>query len=263
MNDDSWFKQTKDPMFPDIIWSKPEHKSKSGRVLVIGGSKNNLHCLSQAYQNLTEAKVGALFLIAPDSLKKQIQPLISEAEFVPSTKLGSISEKSLSTIKSFAERSDAIFICGDLSHNSETTSVVENVVNYIKAPIIVTDDGLDAISNLGYKLMTVPDLFVVGHFDKLQKLASQAGAPKAITSTMGIVQLVETLNKLSRIFQPIIITDYEGKIVVTHKGRTSTTPIENKDWTQKLSAILSTMAAQNLGDPFEMATTAAFEAKKY
>ena len=41
MNHDYWHKQTSSkPLFPELIWSRPENRQLAGKLLIIGG---NLH----------------------------------------------------------------------------------------------------------------------------------------------------------------------------------------------------------------------------
>jgi hypothetical protein len=54
-----WRKQTiGSPLFPDVEWSKPEQKSKAGRLGIIGGNKLGFAGVAEAYGISINAGIG-------------------------------------------------------------------------------------------------------------------------------------------------------------------------------------------------------------
>ncbi|MDO8591435.1 MAG: hypothetical protein Q7R60_00720, partial [bacterium] len=80
-----WLKQTKDkPLFPDLLWSRPENKRLAGKLLVVGGNLYGFSAPGTAYGAALKAGVGTARVLLPDKLQKTVGKLIPEAEFVPS-----------------------------------------------------------------------------------------------------------------------------------------------------------------------------------
>jgi NAD(P)H-hydrate repair Nnr-like enzyme with NAD(P)H-hydrate dehydratase domain len=43
MENTNWLKQTSDkPVFPDLLWSRPENRKYAGKLLIIGGNKHGV-----------------------------------------------------------------------------------------------------------------------------------------------------------------------------------------------------------------------------
>jgi NAD(P)H-hydrate repair Nnr-like enzyme with NAD(P)H-hydrate dehydratase domain len=54
-----WHKQTVEkPLYPDIEWSKPQQKSQSGRLGIIGGNNLGFAGVAEAYQSTLKTGAG-------------------------------------------------------------------------------------------------------------------------------------------------------------------------------------------------------------
>src|SRR5436305_544558 len=91
-----WHRQTPSkPLFPDLLWSRPEHKSTAGKLLIIGGNLHNFSTPAQAFNYVSEAGIGSARVLLPDSIKKLVGGVFESGEFAPSTPSGSFSQKAL------------------------------------------------------------------------------------------------------------------------------------------------------------------------
>ena len=45
-----WHKQTVEkPLFPDILWSRPQNKRQAGKLLIVGGHAESFAAVGEAY----------------------------------------------------------------------------------------------------------------------------------------------------------------------------------------------------------------------
>src|SRR3954471_3597520 len=119
--DTNWLRQTPDkPLFPDILWSRPENKRLAGKLLVIGGSSHGFAAPGGAYTAAQKAGIGSVRVLLPDSTEKALSKILPEAEFAPSTISGSFSRQALGILLAQAEWADGVLLAGDFGKNSET-----------------------------------------------------------------------------------------------------------------------------------------------
>src|SRR6476659_3457494 len=98
MADIDWIRQTSEkPAFPDMLWSRPENKRHAGKLMVIGGHKQSFSVPSRAYSGALKAGAGHVRIVLPDSLQKTVGKALPEAEFAPSTPIGSFGRQALDT----------------------------------------------------------------------------------------------------------------------------------------------------------------------
>src|SRR5690606_2345051 len=58
---DYWRRQTPgEPLFPDVLWSRPEQKTTAGKLLVIGGNLHAFAAPAEAYNEAEKAGVGTV-----------------------------------------------------------------------------------------------------------------------------------------------------------------------------------------------------------
>ena len=61
MDDSFWLRQTpKDPLFPEIDWSRPETKRRGGKLLIVGGHQQAFQRMAQSYEIAKENSVGSI-----------------------------------------------------------------------------------------------------------------------------------------------------------------------------------------------------------
>jgi len=132
-----WHKQTAtQPLYPDIEWSKPEQKSKSGRLGILGGNKLGFTGVAEAYQVSTNSGVGEVRVLLPDGLKKSIPPTMTDVIFGATNPSGSLAKDSIIEMKAMGEWATGILMIGDAGRNSETAIVYEDFLRDYKGPSI-------------------------------------------------------------------------------------------------------------------------------
>jgi NAD(P)H-hydrate repair Nnr-like enzyme with NAD(P)H-hydrate dehydratase domain len=73
MDRDYWLRQdVKKPLFPDLMWSKPETKSQAGKLLILGGNVHGFSAAAESFNEATKAGIGTARVLMPDILQKTV-----------------------------------------------------------------------------------------------------------------------------------------------------------------------------------------------
>jgi len=130
MSYDYWLKQTpENPLFPKLLWSKPENKLGSGKLLIFGGSNSGFAKVAGAFQSAQKSNAGQIRILLPDVLQRTLKLLLPEAGFLPSNPSGGFSNLGFGELISEAQWADGVLVPGDLGHNSETEILIEKFAN--------------------------------------------------------------------------------------------------------------------------------------
>ncbi len=193
MDQSYWLKQTDTALFPELEWSRPENKNQAGKLLIIGGNIHGFAAPAEAYGLADTAGAGSIRVMLPESLRKAVGKLFPAAEFAPSTPSGSFAAQALAELLDASLWADSVFLPGDISRNSETTVLLENFLEKYDRPVTLTKDAADIFCQQPLSILHRPDTLLVLAMGQLRKLGSEAHFPRAFTSEMGLVQLVDAL----------------------------------------------------------------------
>lgn len=258
MQFDYWHKQVHGkPLFSDIEWQRPEHKSMAGKLLIIGGNKLGFAAVAQAYNDALTAGVGECRAILPDALKSVIDKFALDCVYVPTNPSGGMSKDALQPLESSAAWADAMLLIGDTGRNSETAILLEKLLSRSPKPALITRDAVDLLRNNTAQLLERPNTTFVVSLAQLQKMLQAVYYPKTILFSMQLTTLVETLHKFTISYPAIIVVFHQNQLIVAHDGRVSTTPWEEvmMIWRGSVAAKASVYWLQNLSKPFEAITT--------
>lgn len=259
MTPDYWLRQTHDePLFPELLWSRPEHKQFAGKLAVIGGNLHGFAAPAEAYGESMRAGVGLTRVLLPEAVKRLVGSLFETIEFAPSNMSGSFSQKALAEWLNLAMWSDGVLLAGDLGRNSETAIVLEKFIMKYRGTLIITKDAADYAIPLTNTILNRPGTSWVVSMAQLQKLGIQAGTTHAITLDMDLLRLVEALHILTSEHPCTIVTKHHDTLYVAHEGRVSTTKLRTDMpiWRVKIAAHTAVWHIQNPTKPFEAATCA-------
>jgi NAD(P)H-hydrate repair Nnr-like enzyme with NAD(P)H-hydrate dehydratase domain len=266
--DMSFWRQQKarEPLFPDIEWSKPEQKSQAGRLAIIGGNKLGFAGVAESYSVAYESGIGAVRVLLPDALKKQIPVAWTDVALAPSTVSGGFSKDAATHLLALADWGTMTLLIGDAGRNSETAIVYESLIRNHIGPIVLTRDAIDLIKNSADTLVNRPDTLLVLSFAQLQKLFQSVYYPKVLTFSMQLLQLVDAVHKFTITYPITLAVLHKDTLVVAHGGHVTTTPWESPMaiwrgttatraavyWTwnpkQPLEAITASLLADNAKD---------------
>lgn len=255
---DYWVKQTPEkPLFPDLLWSRPENKAFAGKLLIIGGNLHGFAAAGEAYNEGLAAGIGTARVLLPDSLQKTVGRVLEAGEYAPSTRSGSFSRKALAEFLGMAAWADGVLLAGDFGRNSETAILLEQFAVKYKGRLTVAKDTADYFNNSTETLLARPKTLLVISFAQLQKLAASARFTTPFTFDMDLIRLAEALHNFTQALQATIIVKHLDNILVAYQGRVSSTKlIKNLDiWRVKTAAHASVWWLQNPSKTFEACTT--------
>jgi hypothetical protein len=253
-----WTRQTRaKPLFPDLLWSRPENRAHAGKLLITGGNAYGFAAPAEAYAEAVKAGIGTARVLLPDSLQKTVGRVFAAGEYAPSTPSGSFGQKTLAELLSFSNWSDATLLAGDFGRNSETAILLEKFIQKYSGQLTITQDAADYFIKTPADSLNRHDTLFVISFAQLQKLAIGAGFTKAFTYEMDFIRLVENLHEFTKNYPVHVITRHHDNIFAAVNGQVSTTAIEPepKIWRVKTAAHAATWWLQNPGKPFEALTT--------
>jgi ADP-dependent NAD(P)H-hydrate dehydratase / NAD(P)H-hydrate epimerase len=260
-----WLKQSDKPQFPDIEWNKPERRDQAGRLLIVGGSRQALAAPAESYELANKEGIGQVLIALPDKVKRLVGSTLPDAVFLPSTSTGEFNQDGERELLDYALHSDILLLPGDIGRNSQTTVLLEQLVQKYTGELVITRDALDLVIpskiTLGRAHTTI-----VASLAQLQKLLKESGETAAITFTMDLVKLVEVLNELTTKYSVNIVTFHQGQFVVASKGKVSTTKHktsneEPKHWRTKLATTTACYLIWNPTKPFEALTYSVWRGK--
>mgnify|MGYP001045690279 CR=1 FL=1 len=258
MKPNFWVQQTKDkPLFPDIIWNRPENRQFAGKLCIIGGNLHGFTAPATAYNEALKAGIDVARVILPDALQKIVGKLVPEAEFTPSTPSGSFAQSALGEILPAAQWADSTLLAGDFGRNSETAILLESFLTKHPGQLTLTDDAVDYFVKSPKTLLRRPETTLVVSLAQLQQIATHSQFDIAITSQMDMLQIVHALHQFTQTYSANIITEHLDHTFVAVSGQVSSTPLtqDKKTWHLKTAAHASVWWLQNPAKSFEALTT--------
>ena len=261
-----WHKQTaEEPLFPDLLWDKPENKALAGKLLIIGGNLHGFSAAASSYQFSQRAGAGSVRVLLPDALKKTVGKILEAGEYAPSTPSGSFARQALGTLLEHASWADGVLLAGDLGRNSETAVLVESFLQKYSGQVTLTKDAVDYVSSGVVGATIRPNTTFVTAMPQLQRLLTAVKWPKAVTLDMPLLNLVDILHELTTELPVCIVVKQLHNILVACGGQVSTSKQENdtESWRVQTATGAVVWWMQNPGKPFEAITTSLYEQRDH
>ena len=251
-----WLKQTQDnPLFPDLLWNRPENRLHAGKLLIIGGSSAGFRAPADAYRYTVKAGIGTARILLPDSLRKTVGEVFLElGEYAPSTPSGSFSYKSFAELLMHSQWADGVLLAGDVGRNSETAQLLEYYSNKYHGQLTVTGDALDFFLDAPQSLLARDQTVLVCTTAQLQKLAQGAKSAKPIIASLSMQNFAETLQFLASIGQCAYVTTYNDQVFIAAENQITSTPLKKLEL--ELAAAASVWHLQNPSKTLQALTTA-------
>jgi NAD(P)H-hydrate repair Nnr-like enzyme with NAD(P)H-hydrate dehydratase domain len=257
-----WHKQTLEkPLYPDIAWSKPEHRSRAGKLGIIGGNKLGFAGVAEGYSVAMQAGVGEVRVLLPDVLRKTIPTTITDTVFGATNPSGSLARNASAEMQALGGWADSILMIGDAGRNSETAILYEDFLQDYTGPLTITRDAVDLIKNSAATLVERPDTLLVVAFAQLQKLFQSVYYPKILTFSMQLTQLVEALHKFTVTYPVTIAVLHKDHIIVATGGEVTTTEWHNAMaiWRGSVATKAACYWLWNHARPLQATTASLFE----
>lgn len=257
----NWLEQTvSKPLFPDILWSRPETSQHAGKLFIAGGNQHHFKDPAEAYSQSIAAGIGIARVIVPVSLQKTIGKVFEAGEYAPVTPSGSFSLLALENFIDIARWADATLLAGNFSKNSETAILIEKFTDKYAGKLALVGDAIDIFLSNPSQILSRQSSLLVLDFSQLQKLAVAIKFPIAFTSTMDHLKLLTSIGQLSTEIVANVIINYQKTIIVAAGGEVSATLSENCRsavwtasqaivwWLQLDSSVFQTLTTAMLGD---------------
>lgn len=259
--DSYWHKQSDKPLYPDLLWSRPENKLHAGKLLIMGGNAQGFSAAATAYSEAGKAGIGTARVLLPDVLHKTIGRVFEAGEYAPSTPSGSFSQKALAELLDMSSWSDGVLLAGELGRNSETAILIEHFNEKYSGQLTITRDAADYVINTPGPLLMRPNTLLVLSFGQLQKLAIGARFTRAFTTDMDLLRLIDALHEFTTRYSIKLIIRFHDTLLVADNGQVSTTkvPPEPNVWRLRTATYASVWWLQNPSKSFEALTTAIHE----
>jgi len=251
-----WHKQDPaKPLFPDILWSRPESRASSGKLAIIGGHSHGFGAPGAAYAEALNAGVGICKVLLPESVKKTVRLVLPDASFGPSNPSGSFAKSALTDFLEISNWADGVLLAGDMGRNSETAILLENYVQSYKGPLTIAQDAADYFKAFPRVLMNRPNTTLVISLAQLQKIFINAPLIIPITYGMTLPQLAEALHEFTTKFALTIVVRHHDLIFVAHGGEVVSTSNAEMPWRVRIAGRASVFWLQNPTKPLESIST--------
>jgi hypothetical protein len=246
------------PLFPDLLWSRPENKQYAGKLLIVGGNAHGFAAPAEAYAEAEKAGIGVARVLLPDALQKTVGKIFLAGEYAPSTPSGSFGQKALAELLSMAQWADSVLIDGNLGRNSETAILLEKFASKYTGQLTLSSDAADYFITPQTTILSRPDTLLVLSFTQLQKLAIHAHFITPFTSSMDFLHFIGALHDFTNEFAINLIVQHPDNTAIAVGGRISTTKPDAAapSNTSRLAAHASVWWLQNPGRMFEALTVA-------
>lgn len=261
MDNTYWLKQTKDkPLYEELLWSRPENKQQSGKLLVIGGNLHGFSAPAEAYKFAELAGIGTTRVLLPDALKKTVGRVLAAGEYAPSTPSGSFNKQSLDILLEHASWADGVLVAGDLGRNSETAILLEQFLSHYSGAVTLTKDAVDYINSNPLSVIHRQSTALILSLSQLQRLFISLKHPKSIQFDMATTQLVELLHEFTIKYAPAVVTRHLENTFVAFDGQVSSTATGSQEdlWRVETAARSATWWLQNPNKCFESLTSAVY-----
>ena len=259
MDFDYWKRQSPaSPLYPDIEWSKPETKTHSGKLGIIGGNKLGFAGVAAAYTIATQSGVGQVRVLLPDALKKAIPKTISDTVYAPTNPSGSLAKEAIVEMNAVGAWADEILLIGDAGRSSETAIAYEQFVQKYTGKLVVTRDAVDLVKNSTQVLIERPDTLLIVSFAQLQKIFQSVYYPKVLTFSMQLVQLIEAVHKFTITYPVTISVLHKDFLIIAHDGKVVSTEWNNPMaiWRGDVASKAAAYWLWNPSKPLEATATA-------
>jgi len=253
-----WRKQSAtEPLFPDIIWSKPERRDQAGKLGIIGGNKLGFAGVAEAYSIAHTVGIGQGRVLLPDVLKSTIPASMTDVIFGASNPSGSLAKDGLTAMQALGDWADGVLLIGDAGRNSETTVAYEQFVQQYTGMLTVTRDAVDLVKNSSTLLVERPQTLLVVSFAQLQKLFQAVYYPKILTFSMQLAQLVDAVHKFTITYPVSLMVPHRETIIIANGGQVVTQPWDNAMaiWRGSVATTAACYWLWNPSHPLESVTT--------
>lgn len=211
-----------EPLYPDIIWNRPEQKRLKKRLIIIGGHVGGFNHVAICYQAAIDGGIGEVKVVLPSPLKSIIGTTLTQAVYGPAGGAGSFSEAAFDLLVSYSQWADGILFM-QVGNNSATARMLLRLITETEIPLIVTDEMLLLLQNDLSLFSDREHVLWTLSFTGIQKLIALHKSPLNVRHDMGIRPFALALESfapkhpLVTVFEDYIVTAKGTSVISTRK----------------------------------------------
>lgn len=253
----NYLQQTDKPLFPNLLWSRPETKLGAGKLLIIGGQAQEFIHVAESYSHAEKAGAGSIRVIMPDSTRK-ITKMLPNIEYAPSNSSGSFAKAALAELLDTSQWADAVLLAGDLGKNSETNLMLESYVKMYCGPLTIAHEAMPSLTTPVTELFQRDTTTILLTLDEFQKIGTRLKFERPVTSSIGNLELADILHLLTTKYAATIVACAVNQIWNSSTGQVAVTKTNNMTSTTCLAANSAVWTMQNPSKVFEATATAVY-----
>jgi hypothetical protein len=261
MSDLIYQKQTvNEPLYKELIWSKPENKFFAGKYLIIGGDGFEFFKSVLIYNNLLKIGAAHIQIILPTSLRKTIDFLPPEAIYLPVTPSGSFAMDALSEMLDLSITADITIISEDVGRNSETQLMFENLLSKMTKKVCLINQTVEFLFDYPIDNISMFNPLIIADLKYIQKLFLK-NFKEVIKLSSDFMLNINIISDISNKYNLEIITKQEDKIIV-FVGKSVSVTFLNKDlknWAEVIASSASFYLTNNPGNRYRALTSSIYE----
>jgi len=259
-----WQLQASQPLFSDLLWSRPEKKSLRGKLVVIGGTTHDLFAPLTASQEALTAGIGELRTLLPETAPAVLWQN-SNLERFPVTQGGGIAARAIEMVDAACHWADGLLLPGSLGKASETVQLIGQLLRSQKDQLIVfCGDSVDAAIENSDVLLGRSAVVLVANLSQLQHLAKSIHSTEVLSSQLPLRVFGERCGTLAAASSQAIITTYGDHLIVACQNRlsatqrASTATVASDKELISVAAVAAVIGVQFPAQLFKALTTAAW-----
>ncbi len=254
---DYFLQQTDKPLFPDLLWSRPETKHGAGKLAAIGGQANEFIQVAESYAAAEKHGAGIIRVVMPESTRS-FTKMLPNIEYAPSNPSGSFAQTALSELIDLGLWSDATLLAGNLGRNSETSLMLEKLITKLSNRIIISPDAQQSIDINPQELLSSQNLVYVNSYEAFQKVGIALKLQTPITSSAGNLEFAQILHELSKAYPALIVILRGNTVWCAHNGTVTNSRPKRTMSAPEITAAISVWTMQNPYKLLEAATSALY-----
>ena len=226
MSPDFLKRQLDKPLYPKMLWSRPETVMGAGKLLIIGGQAQEFIHVAESYALTEKAGAGTIRVFMPDSTQR-VTKMLPNIEYASSNPSGSFARNALAELLDASQWADGILLAGDLGKNSETSLMLADFLKKYTELAIITSLALESFTEPLLEIFNRPQTVIVCDFNDIQKFGIALQIETPITSEISQNDFAEILHKISSSHQAHLVincskdiwTAVNGQVTVTKKSK--------------------------------------------
>lgn len=248
--------QTTEPLFPNMVWSRPETRRGAGKLLVIGGQAQEFNHVATCFTAAEKAGAGTVRVIMPESTQRYTQ-MLPNIEYAAANSSGSFSRKALAELLDTSQWADGVVLSGNLGKNSETSLLLESFIAKYSGLLVISSDALPSLSLSARSLFERENTLLVLAYDYLRRFGIELALEKPVTSSATNAVLARILHELGEHFPAGLIVLADQFTWTSQGGQVAATKKTYQD-SAELAGTVSVWAMQQPNKIFEAITTAVY-----